>query len=108
MNSASARSNAARSEAGWLAIGTAAKIDTALIRTPRLGSERSGETIGQIRSPERPSSMSSAAIRTIGSGSANPLRASSMFAGETPRMKFAKSARTRDRRRCGTGRHHSE
>ena len=48
MNSAAARSNRSRSAAGWFAVGTAASSEAALMRTPRLGSERSGEASGQI------------------------------------------------------------
>ncbi len=42
------------------------------MRTPRLLSESSGETIGQSCVPGTPSSISSAPMRTIGSGSERP------------------------------------
>ena len=47
MNSAAARSKRSRSAGGWLAVGTAASSEAALMRTPRLESESSGETSGQ-------------------------------------------------------------
>src|SRR5256886_15653738 len=83
MNSAAARSNDSRSAEGWVAVGPAASSAAARMRTPRLESERSGDTSGQICEAETLASMSSAPIRTIGSGSASALRARLMFAGET-------------------------
>ena len=47
MNSSAARSKRSRSAAGWLAVGTPASSDAARMRTPRIGSVRSGETSGQ-------------------------------------------------------------
>src|SRR5262249_44356201 len=65
------------------AVGTVASSDTARMRTPRLESASSGDTSGQICAAETFASMSSAPIRTIGSGSASALRARLIFAGET-------------------------
>ena len=52
------------------------------MRTPRLESVNSGEASGQICDAGRFPSMSSAPIRTIGSGSANALRARGMIDDE--------------------------
>src|SRR6516225_5023135 len=83
MKSAAARSNGSRSAEGWLAAGTAASRAAARMRTPRLESERSGDTSGQICEGETLANISRAPMRTIGSGSTNALRARLMFASET-------------------------
>ena len=53
------------------------------MRTPRTGSASSGETTGQSRSGGTLSSMSRAAMRTMGSASDRPARATSRVSGET-------------------------
>src|SRR6516225_890576 len=83
MNSAAARSKRSRSAAGWLAVGTAASNAAARMRTPRLESDKSGETSGQSCAAETFASMSRAPMRTMGSGSDRPACARPMFAGES-------------------------
>ena len=61
----------------------AANSAAALMRTPRTGSDRSGETRGHACSAGTLSSMSMAPIRTIGSASLRPARARSMVDGDT-------------------------
>ena len=89
MNSLAACSKRARSGGGWLAVGTEASREAALIRTPRTGSASSGEASGQIWLAGTFSSTSSALIRTIGSGSARPSRAVVLLVGE---MRVARSS----------------
>jgi hypothetical protein len=83
MNSAAARSKRSRSAGGWPAVGSAARSATARMRTPRLESDSSGETRGQICAAGALSSMSRAPIRTIGSGSARPVLVRLMFDDDT-------------------------
>jgi hypothetical protein len=62
--------------------GTEARSAAALMRTPWLGSKRSGETSGQICEAGTFSSISRAPIRTIGSGSARLNRAKLIFGAD--------------------------